>query len=105
MAPVILFVTVLDQNGRSPNSDEILYFAQSECGEFNSDNSFLGFLTPANIDNCQDWYLLSFRPRFSNKNGKRFSFDKILYFTQNEGGGFNGFNIERCKWVLQKNKT
>ena len=93
------------KNGKSPNFDEILYFAQIEHDEFNSDNSFTGFLTPANIDNCQYWYLLSFRPRFSTKNGKCFSFDKILYFTQNEGGEFNGFDIERCKWVPQKNKT
>ena len=93
------------KNGKSPNFDEILYFAQIERDEFNSDNSFLGFLMPANIDNCQYWYLLSFRPRFSTKNGKCFSFDKILYFTQNEGGEFNGFDIERCKWVPQKNKT
>ena len=84
------------KNGKSSNFDEILYFAQTEGGEFNGDNSFLWFLTPVNIDNCQYWYLLSFRSKFSTKNGKCSSFDKILYFTQNEGGEFNGLDIERC---------
>ena len=93
------------KNGKSPNFDKILYFAQIERNEFISDNSFLGFLTPANIGNCPYWYLLSFRLRFSTKNGKCFSFDKSLYFAQNEGGEFNGVDIERCKWVPQKNKT
>ena len=44
---------------------------------------FLWFLTPANIDNCQYWYLLSFRPQFLTKNGKCSSFDKILHFIEN----------------------
>ena len=44
---------------------------------------FLWFLTPANIGNCQYWYLLSFRPQFLTKNGKCSSFDKILHFIEN----------------------
>ena len=44
---------------------------------------FLWFLTPANIGNCQYWYLLSFRPQFLAKNGKCSSFDKILHFIEN----------------------
>ena len=54
------------KNGKSSNFDENLYFAQTG-GEFNGDNSFLWFLTPVNIDNCQYWYLLSVRPQFSTK--------------------------------------
>ena len=72
-----------NKNGKSSNFDEILYFAQTERGEFNGDNSFLWFLTPANIENCQYWYLLSFSPQFLTKNGKCSSFDKILYFIEN----------------------
>ena len=93
------------KNGKSSNFNEILYFAQTEGGECNGDNSFLWFLTPVNTDKCQYWYLLSFRPQFSTKNGKCSSFDKILYFTQNERGEFNGFDIERYKWMPQKIKT
>ena len=81
-----------------------LCFAQTECGEFNGDNSFLLFLIPVNIYNCQYWYLLSFRPQFSTKNSKCSSFDEILYFTQNESGEFNGFDIERCKLVHRELK-
>ena len=66
---------------------------------------FFLFLTAVNINNCQYWYLLSFRSKFSTKNGKCSSFDEILYFTQNEGGEFNGFDIERCKWVPKRIKT
>ena len=55
------------KNGKSSNFDSILYFAQMEHGEFSGDNSFLGFLMPGNIDNCQYWYLLSFRPQFLTK--------------------------------------
>ena len=62
-------------------------------------------MTTVNIGSCQYWYLLSFRPQFFTKNGKCSSFDEILYFTQNESGEFNGFDIERCKWVPQRNKT
>ena len=54
-------------------------------------------LAPVNIDNCQYWYLLSFRSQYLNKNGKCSSYDESLYFTQNEGGELNGFDIERCK--------
>ena len=93
------------KNSKSFNFDEILYFAKTEDGEFNGDNSFLWFLTPVNIGNCQYWYLLSFRPQFLTKNDKCSSFDEILYFTQNEGGEFNVFDIERCKWVPQRIKT
>ena len=93
------------KNSKSFNFDEILYFAKTEGGEFNGDNSFLWFLTPVNIGNCQYWYLLSFRPQFLTKNNKSPSFDEILYFTQNEGGEFNVFDIERCKWVPQRIKT
>ena len=66
---------------------------------------FLWFLMPVNIGNCQYWYLLSFRPQFLTKNSKCFSFDEILYFTQSERDEFNGFDIERCKWVPQRIKT
>ena len=93
------------KNSKSFNFDEILYFAKTEDGEFNGDNSFLWFLTPVNIGNCQYWYLLSFRPQFLTKSDKCSSFDEILYFTQNEGGEFNVFDIERCKWVPQRIKT
>ena len=41
------------KNGKSSNFNEILYFAQTEGGECNGDNSFLWFLTPVNIDKCQ----------------------------------------------------
>ena len=71
------------KNRKSSNFEEIVYFAQTESGEFNGDNSFLWFLAPVNIDNCQYWYLLSFRPHFSTKNVKCSSFDKMLYFIEN----------------------
>ena len=35
-----------------PNFHKILYFAQTEGGEFNGDNIFLWILTPFNISNC-----------------------------------------------------
>ena len=79
LVPVIFWT----KNGKSSNFDEIVYFAQTEQGEFNGDNSFLWFLTPVNIDNCQYWYLLSFRPQFSTKNVKCSSFDKMLHFIEN----------------------
>ena len=44
-------------------------------------------------------------PQFSTKNGKSSNFDEILYFAQIEGGEFNGFDIERCKWVPQRIET
>ena len=44
---------------------------------------FLRFLTLANTDNCQYWYLLSFRPQFSTKNCKCSSFDQIFHFIEN----------------------
>ena len=81
------------------------YFAQTEGRQFNGDNSFLRFLMPVNIDNCRYWYLLSFRPQFSTKNGKCSSFGESLYFTQHESGEFNDFDIERCNWVPQRIKT
>ena len=93
------------KNGKYSNFDEILYFAQTEGSEFNGDNSFLWFLTPINIGNCQYWYLLSLKPQFSTQNSKCYSFDEILYFTQKKGGDFNDFHIERCKWVPQRIKT
>ena len=93
------------KNGKSSNFGEILYFTQTEGGEFKGDNSFLWFLMPVNIGNSQYWYLLSFRPQFLTKNSKCFSFDEILYFTQSERDEFNGFDIERCKWVPQRIKT
>ena len=88
-----------------PISDEILYFAQTKNCEFKLDNSFFLFLTPVSVDNCQYWYLLLFRHHVLIKNSKCSSFDRILYFTQNEGAEFNGFNIERCNWVPKRIKT
>ena len=96
------------KNGKSSNFNEILYFAQTEGGECNGGNSFCDSWrivfcdSSVNIDKCQYWYLLSFRSRFSTKNGKCSSFDKILYSTQNERGEFNGFDIERYKLRIEK---
>ena len=49
LAPVIFQAIVLDEEWQMLHFDEISYSTQSQDVEFNSDNSFLGFLTSVNI--------------------------------------------------------
>ena len=91
-----------------------LSFAQTEGGEFNDGNSFLwswrlSILTIVNIGTC---YLLGYSiwTKTANapiimKYGKCSNYNEIFYFTQNDGGELNGFDIERSKWVPQRNKA